>query len=129
MSLVNDIIVRLSGAKVVCLGKGWLSVLDPMDKVPQDENKTKSSHGNCLFLCDSCPPLLLEILDKTLRCLVKIQHVNVLGVPFPEEEWLEQLPDLLVAPVLDQDVSRVLITINMIKSNDGSCNGFTYAVK
>jgi len=39
---------------MVCLGKGQSSILDPMDKVPQDENKTKSSHGNCLFPCDSC---------------------------------------------------------------------------
>ena len=74
-------------------------------------------------------PLLLEILDKTLRCLVKIQHIDVLGVPFPEEEWLEQLPDLSVAPVLAQNVSRVFVAINMIKSDDGSCNGFMYAVK
>jgi len=39
---------------VVCLGKSQLSILDPVDKVPQDENKTKSSHSNCSFLCDSC---------------------------------------------------------------------------
>jgi len=39
---------------VVCLGKGWSSVLGPTDKVPQDENKTKSPHSDCSFLCDSC---------------------------------------------------------------------------
>jgi len=39
---------------VVCLGKGWSSVLGPMDKVPQDENKTKCSHSIGSFLCDSC---------------------------------------------------------------------------
>ncbi len=39
---------------MVCLGKGRLSILDPADKVPQDENKTKISHSNCSFLCDSC---------------------------------------------------------------------------
>ncbi len=39
---------------MVCLGKGRLSILDPMDKVPQDENKTKSSHSYCSLLCDSC---------------------------------------------------------------------------
>jgi len=38
---------------VVCLGKGWSSVLGPADKVPQDENKTKSLHSNHSFLCDS----------------------------------------------------------------------------
>ena len=58
-----------------------------------------------------------------------IQHVDVLGVSFPEEEGLEQLPDLSVAPVLAQDVSRVFIAINMVEPNDGSCNGFTYVVK
>jgi len=74
-------------------------------------------------------PLLLEILDETLLCLVKIQHVDVLGVPFPEEERLEQLPDLSVAPVLAQNVGRVFVTIDMIKPDDGSCNGLMYAVK
>ncbi len=39
---------------MVCLGKGWSSVLGPMDKVPQDENKTESSHSDHSFLCDSC---------------------------------------------------------------------------
>jgi len=39
---------------VICPGKGRLSVLDPADKVPQDGNKTKSSHSNRPFLCDSC---------------------------------------------------------------------------
>jgi len=42
---------------------------------------------------------------------------------------LEQLPDLSVAPVLAQNVGRSFIAINMIKSNDGSCNGFTHTVK
>jgi len=37
-----------------CLGKGWSSVLDPRDKVPQDENKTKSPQGDHSSLCDSC---------------------------------------------------------------------------
>jgi len=46
---------------MVCLGKGQLSVLDPMDKVPQDENKTKSSHSDHSFLCDSCQGLCLEM--------------------------------------------------------------------
>jgi len=31
---------------MVCLGKGQTPALDPMDKVPQDENKTKSSHSD-----------------------------------------------------------------------------------
>jgi len=39
---------------MVCVGKGQSSVLDPADKIPLDENKTKSSHGYCLFPCDSC---------------------------------------------------------------------------
>jgi len=29
---------------MVCLDKGLLSVLDPTDKIPQDENKTKRTH-------------------------------------------------------------------------------------
>ncbi len=36
------------------LVRGQLSILDPVDKVPQDENKTKSSHSTRSFLCDSC---------------------------------------------------------------------------
>jgi len=31
---------------MVCLGKGRSPILDPTDKVPQDENKTKSSHSD-----------------------------------------------------------------------------------
>jgi len=54
MSLVNDVIVWSWGERKVCLGKGWSSVLDPMDKIPQDETKTKSKHSDCLFPCDSC---------------------------------------------------------------------------
>jgi len=42
---------------------------------------------------------------------------------------LEQLPDLSVAPILAQDVSRVFVTINMVEPDDGSCNGFTTSVK
>jgi len=45
---------------VVCLGKGWSSVLGPADKVLQDENKTKSSHSDCSFLCDSCQVVGLQ---------------------------------------------------------------------
>jgi len=52
--LANDVMVNLSGSGRVCLGKGQLSVLDLADKIPQDENKTKSSHGDHLFPCDSC---------------------------------------------------------------------------
>jgi len=52
--LVRILSVKSWGVKKVCCGKGWLSVLDPADKIPQDENKTKSSHGDHLFLCDSC---------------------------------------------------------------------------
>jgi len=74
-------------------------------------------------------PLLLEIQDKTLGCLVKIQHVDVLGVSFPEEEGLEQLPDLSVAPVLAQDVGRVFIAIDMVEPDDGACYGLASAVK
>ena len=74
-------------------------------------------------------PLLLEIQDKTLGCLVEIQHIDVLGVSFPEEEGLEQLPDLSVAPVLAQYVGRVVVTINMVKPNDGTCYGLTNMVK
>jgi len=47
---------------MVWLGKGPWSVLAPADKVPQDENKTKSSHSgrdSCVILVT---PLLLEIL-------------------------------------------------------------------
>ena len=73
-------------------------------------------------------PLLLEIHDRTLRCFVKIQHIDVLGVSFPEEEGLEQLPDLSVAPVLAQNVGRVFITIDMVEPDDGTCYGLT-AVK
>ena len=29
---------------MVCLGKGRVSILGPVDKVPQDENKTKRTH-------------------------------------------------------------------------------------
>jgi len=74
-------------------------------------------------------PLLLEIQDETLRCLVEIQHIDVLGVSFPEEEGLEQLPDLLVAPVLAQYVGRIFITIDMVESDDGTCYGLTNVVK
>jgi len=77
---------------------GWSSILDPADKIPQDENKPRAHTAiaySCVILVTT---LLLDILDKTLRCLVKIQHIDVLGVSFPEEEGLEQLPDLLVAP-------------------------------
>ena len=62
-------------------------------------------------------------------CLVEIQHIDVLGVSLPEEKGLEQLPDLSIAPVLTQDVSRVFIAINVLELDDGSCNGFTYTVK
>jgi len=37
----------------VLLGKGPWSVPDPMDKIPQDENETKSSHSgrhSCVIL-------------------------------------------------------------------------------
>jgi len=54
MSLVNDVIERMWGEGVVWLGKGPWSVLVPVDKVPRDENKTKSPHSDRQFLCDSC---------------------------------------------------------------------------
>jgi len=43
---MNDVIVRVWGEGAVCLGKGQSSALGPADKVPQDENKTKSSHSD-----------------------------------------------------------------------------------
>ena len=52
--LVNDVMMKSWGSGRVCLGQGQMSVLDPADKIPQDENKTKSSHGLCSFSCDSC---------------------------------------------------------------------------
>jgi len=61
-----------------------------MDKVPQDENKTKKNHMVIIYshviLITS---LLLEICNRALRCLVKIQCLNVLGVSSPEEKGLE----------------------------------------
>jgi len=90
-----------------------------------DEDKTKSTQ-TCVILVT---PLLSEILAKSLGCLVEIPHIDVLGVPLPEEEGMEQLPDLSIAPVLAQNVSRVFVTINMVKSDGGSCNGFTNSVK
>ncbi len=31
--------------------------------------------------------------------------------------------------MLAQDVSRILIAINVVESNDDSCNGFSYSMK
>jgi len=44
LHLVNDVMVEMWGVEMVCLGKGQASVLGPVDKVPQDENKTKRTH-------------------------------------------------------------------------------------
>jgi len=60
---------------------------------------------------------------------MKIQHIDVLGVSSPEEEGLEQLPNLLVAPVLAQNVCRIFVAIDMVEPNDGTCYGLTNAVK
>ena len=75
---------------MVFLGKGWASILGPADKVPQDENITKRTHMVIAYShVILVTPLLLEIHDRTLRCLVKIQHIDVLGVSSPEEEGLK----------------------------------------
>ena len=50
--------------EAVLLGRDPWSVLDPMDKVPQDENKTKSSHSGRQFLCDTCQFQLLITLEQ-----------------------------------------------------------------
>jgi len=52
--LANDVMVNLWGSGRVCLGQGGRSVLVPVDKIPQDKNKTKSSHSLRSFSCDSC---------------------------------------------------------------------------
>ena len=71
--LVSDVMMNLWGSGRVCLGKGRSSILDPTDKIPQDENKTKSSHGLRSFSCDSChmksKDQLYKILCKHLDCL------------------------------------------------------------
>jgi len=59
---------------MVCLGKGWSSILDPADKIPQDENKTKSSHGYCLFLCDSCHRMYIEMVP--MSCPSTVQNMS-----------------------------------------------------
>ena len=52
----------------------------PTDKVPQDENKTKSSHSNRQFLCDSCQ-LVLSLLSLLLwsRCSLQLHCYFVLN--------------------------------------------------
>ncbi len=67
-----------------------MSVLGPADKFPQDENKTKRAHmavGYSHVILVTL--LLLEICNRTLRCLVKIQHIDVLGISSPKEQGLE----------------------------------------
>ena len=46
----------------VLLGRGPWSVPDPTDKIPQDENETKSSHSGRHSRVILVTPLLFEIL-------------------------------------------------------------------
>jgi len=59
LDLETDVIEWMWGEWMVWLGKGPWSVLAPMDKVPQDENKTKSSHSGR----DSCV-ILVRLQDR-----------------------------------------------------------------
>jgi len=55
--LGSDVIrVKCEVRGAVLLGMGPWSIPDPMDKVPQDENETKSSHNDrhsCVILVKS----------------------------------------------------------------------------
>jgi len=44
LHLVNDVMVEMWGGRMLCHGKGQASILGPVNKVPQDENKTKRTH-------------------------------------------------------------------------------------
>jgi len=75
-------------------------------------------------------PLLLEICNRSWRSLVKVKHINVLGVSPPEEKGLEKLPDLPVPPMFTENISWILVAFNVIKTDDGQqwlleCDGKT----
>jgi len=79
LHLVNDGMVEMWGVEMVCLGKGQSSILDPADKIPQDENKTKSSCSDCLFLCDSCQ-LYWETFSMSEPWLIQFE-------PFTDKQY------------------------------------------
>ena len=54
---------------------------------------------------------------------------NVHGVPRPEEKRLEERPDLRVAPMLAEYISRVDFTREMEEDDDLGSNGFADTVK
>jgi len=81
---------------MVCLGKGQLSVLDPMDKIPQDENKIKSSHGLHSFSCDSC-----QFFDKTefIKTQWHFEYLQLACYLFvPKHKWSCTSFSIIIAP-------------------------------
>ena len=55
--------------------------------------------------------------------------IDVRGVTLPEEKRLQQLPHLLVTPVLAEYVSWVTVSWNVKEPHDASCNSLANPVE
>ena len=50
---------------------------------------------------------------------------DVQSVTFPEQEWLQLRPNLLISPVLTEDVRCIDSTFHMVELDDASSAGLT----
>jgi len=71
-------------------------------------------------------PLCLGALQLTFQpaIFIKIKDIDVPAISFPEEQRVEQSPDLTISPMLTQNICRILNSINMVETKDACHNGF-----
>ena len=53
---------------------------------------------------------------------------ELMGITWPKQQWLQLFPDLLKAPMLAQDVSRVDVTGDVDKVDDTTGDCFSNSV-
>ena len=76
----------------------------------------------------------LETLGFTKHVILKLLHWvlslnNVGSVSFPEHQWAEELPNIIVTPMLAKNVRRILGPTDEMKTNKSRGNCFTNTVK
>ena len=54
---------------------------------------------------------------------------NIQRVALPEQERLQKLPNLLVSPMLAEDVGRIIFASDVVEDKDAGSNSFSYSVE
>ena len=73
------------------------------------------------------PHLCKQVMTSSIVIIITWTTIitDVQGVSLPEEQWLQQLPHLLVTPVLTQQVSWITISWDVEETYNARCNSLT----